>query len=653
MIGRVLPRGSRVAGLIWYLYGPGKACEHVNPRIVAGWRHPAELEPPLRPAGPPDAAPLDDLLAEALAALAGPAAGRAAAAAPAGPAPAPAPRAGGRRDFRMLNDLLMQPVTALGRRAPAQFVWHCVVRAADGDPELGDGAWMRIAGEIMHRTGLSRYGEEDEGVRWVAVHHGDNHIHVVATLARQDGGRASLDNDFYRIGEALRDLEAEYGLTVVARADRTADRRPGRAETEKAARAGQAEPSRVTLRRHVAAAAAGARSEPEFFAALARRGVQVRLRYSEHDPGQVTGYAVTIDEARTAAGDPVWFGGGKLAPDLTLPKLRRRWPDPGGPARRPPAGPAGGPGRPRLHGRGMTDSPARAALRREVAAAAAGARSEPAFFAGLEAAGLLVRLRPGPGRPGEAAGYAVSLPGMIHHRDGQQVWYGGQTLDGQLGLGAMRRRWRAGRPGAPAAAADFTGAETRDIFGYAAAAAGQAARALRAGPGPAEAADIAWAAADVLHAAADATGSGELRRAADGFARAARAPWGRIPPPSQAGAGLRTAAYLLTRPVPDRTRRLLTRLALAAALAGLAGAVAELREAQQRLAQAAAARRAAAGLSAAAAGTPPAAPGPARPAAADVPWPAARPAAARPGTRPRRPPRPPRPGPPTGPGRSP
>jgi hypothetical protein len=119
------------------------------------------------------------------------------------------------------------------------------------------------------------------------------------------------------------------GLRVVDGPDRTAARRPTRAESERAARAGQAEPPRVTLRRHVAAAAAGARSEPEFFAALERRGVQVRLRYSEHNPGQVTGYAVTMPGARTAAGDPVWFGGGKLAPDLTLPKLRLRWPEPG------------------------------------------------------------------------------------------------------------------------------------------------------------------------------------------------------------------------------------------------------------------------------------------------------------------------------------
>jgi hypothetical protein len=66
--------------------------------------------------------------------------------------------------------------------------------------------------EIMHRTGLSRYGEEGQGVRPVAVHQGENHIHIAATLARQHGRRARLDNDRYRIGEALRDIEKEYGL---------------------------------------------------------------------------------------------------------------------------------------------------------------------------------------------------------------------------------------------------------------------------------------------------------------------------------------------------------------------------------------------------------------------------------------------------------
>ena len=245
----------------------------------------------------------------------------------------------------------------------------------------------------------------------------------------------------------------------------------------------------------------------------------------------------------------------------------------------------------------MTDGAARAALRRETGRCAATARSEAEFFAALDAAGLLVRLRDDPARPGRAAGYAVSLPGLAG-RDGGQLWYGGHTLAPHLALGALRRRWQAGRTGAPPGPADFTGADATDIFSYAAAAAAQAARQVHAAPGSDQAADIAWAAADVLTAAAEATGSPELARAADSFSRAARSPWGRIPAPSPPGAGLRTAAYLLTACIPAGSRRRTDRLALVRALAGLAIAVAEMRDAQRRLLQAAAARRAAADLDA-------------------------------------------------------
>jgi len=42
-------------------------------------------------------------------------------------------------------------------------------------------------------------------------------------------------------------------------------------------------------------------------------------------PGEITGYAVALPEAVDPGGQPVFYGGGKLAADLTLPKLRRRW----------------------------------------------------------------------------------------------------------------------------------------------------------------------------------------------------------------------------------------------------------------------------------------------------------------------------------------
>ena len=254
----------------------------------------------------------------------------------------------------------------------------------------------------------------------------------------------------------------------------------------------------------------------------------------------------------------------------------------------------------------MTTGSSRTVLRREVNMCAAAARSEQEFFAGLDTAGLLVRLRHSPGQPTQVTGYAVGLPGMTH-RDGGQAWYGGQTLDGQLSLGALRRRWQAGRPGTAPAPGAFADADIRDIFGYATTLAADAARQLRVSPAAAQSADIAWAAADVMTAAAQATGSPELQQAADGFSRAARAAWGRIPPPSPGGAALRTAAYLLAACTPPGTRRRIDRVTLIGALAGLAGAVAGLREAQRRFLQATAAHSAAAGLAAAEASNGPAA----------------------------------------------
>jgi len=284
------PRGERVARLIYYLFGPGRREEHIDPHLIAGWRHPAELEPSLRPDG--------------------------------------------RRDFRRLCGLLQQPHAALGSRGFARPVWHCAVRAAPEDRMLSDEEWAQIAADAMHRTGLASSGREDEAVRWVAVRHGGDHIHIVAMLARQDGGRPRLSNERYRVREACRAAEERYGLRSTAPGDRTAARRPTRAENEKARRCGWRESPRVTLRRAVSTAAASASGEQEFFALLDSAGVLVRMRMSTRNPAEVTGYSVALLGDTAHGGGPVWFGGGKLAADLTLPKLRRRWE----PARNAPAG---------------------------------------------------------------------------------------------------------------------------------------------------------------------------------------------------------------------------------------------------------------------------------------------------------------------------
>jgi hypothetical protein len=440
VIGKIGPRGERASGLIYYLFGPGRSAEHTDAHIVAGWRHPAELEPPVR----------DD----------------------------------GRRDFRRLNGLLQQPQVALGEHGMARPVWHCSVRAAPGDRMLSDDEWAQVACDVMDRTGLSPYGQDDEGARWVAVRHAADHIHIVAMLARQDGRRPRLWNDFYRVGEACQAAELRFGLQRTAARDRTAARRPTRAESEKARRRSCDEAPRATLRRAVSAAAACASSEVEFFARLEHVGVLVRRRFSSRDAGVVSGFAVALPRDVNGAGGPVWFGGGKLAADLTLPRLRRRW------------------------------EPARS------------------------------------------------------------------TVD----------------------SAPFTPEERSAILEHATRAAGEAARQIRhlAAVNPGAAADTAWAAADVLHAAAAALNSRTLRQAADGYDRAARVPYGRIPARSPTGHSLRRAARLLGSVAAVANDPAVRQVRLIARLADLTETVAELRDAQQRAAQASAARRAAEQLRAAA-----------------------------------------------------
>jgi hypothetical protein len=177
----------------------------------------------------------------------------------------------------------------------------------------------------MHRTGLSPYGHEDQAVRWIAVRHGEDHIHLVAVLARQDGGKPSLSWERYKVRAACLAAEQRCGLRCTAPADHTAARRPSRAESEKAARRGLDEAPRITLRRQVTTAAAAAGSEHEFCARLDQAGVLVRKRFSVTSPGQVTGYSVALPGDTTKDGGPVWYGGGKLAADLSWPKLRQRW----------------------------------------------------------------------------------------------------------------------------------------------------------------------------------------------------------------------------------------------------------------------------------------------------------------------------------------
>jgi hypothetical protein len=205
----------------------------------------------------------------------------------------------------------------------------------DRDRVFSDETWGHMAREMLAGAGLAAHGDAD-GIRWVVVRHNDDHVHIVATLVREDGKIEWANNDYRRCVAATYEVARRFGLRRrVAPADRTAARRPGPRETSKARRLGQNETTRDVLRRRVRAAVAGATSQDEFFDQLRTAGVMVKLRESTRQPGEITGYAVALPGVHTAAdGQPIYFSGGRLAPDLTLPKLRQRWGDPPTTARR-------------------------------------------------------------------------------------------------------------------------------------------------------------------------------------------------------------------------------------------------------------------------------------------------------------------------------
>jgi len=168
---------------------------------------------------------------------------------------------------------------------------------------------------LLDAAGLARRGDRD-AVRWIAVSHAHRRVDIVATLVRQDGRTEVAGDDRRGCAMATRALERRMRLRTPA---------PGRTPPSVHGTApGRGAPlsSRDRLRRHVRAAAIVAADEDDFIARLRGAGLRVRLRLSRAD-GTNTSYAVSFPDP--PATGRVWYSGGQLAHELSLPHLRTRW----------------------------------------------------------------------------------------------------------------------------------------------------------------------------------------------------------------------------------------------------------------------------------------------------------------------------------------
>ncbi|BBA98393.1 hypothetical protein RVR_4554 [Actinacidiphila reveromycinica] len=279
MIAKIT-RGKTIRRLLGYLYDTVRSQDHTDPHLVASWD---------------------------------------------GFAPDPGrdtnPQAAMRQLTQSLELRLNQARHNDDRNIPDRPVWQCSIRAAPEDPNLTDDQWAAIARRIVHATGIAPNGDPD-GCRWVAVRHAPDHIHIAATTLRGDLRTARHWNDYLRADRELEAVEHDYHLRTVIRGDRTAAKRPTRAETEKAHRAGRPRTPREQLRTIARTVVAVSTSPEEYLHLLADSGVRIEvLRYPS---GDVRGYKAALDGDTNAAGEPVWFSGSTLAPDLSYPQIRDR-----------------------------------------------------------------------------------------------------------------------------------------------------------------------------------------------------------------------------------------------------------------------------------------------------------------------------------------
>ncbi len=282
-------KSNQMRKLIKYLVGPGRHNEHTNPHIVAG-------DPRLVALYEDDRLNMVDATAIA----------------------------------KFLDEPRNTDLFNIDRSF--KHVWHASLAVKPHELEAVSGNWQAIAADFVAAMGFDDPESPKAPCRWVAIDHGlsktgNPHIHIAVDLVRTDGTRASVHKDYVTASAAVAAIEKKYGLDILE--SRGANRRAeglSRAEIENTP-AGT-EPARRDLELAVRGAAASASDEAEFVRRLRQDGVIVSPRFAKNSTTEVTGYSVASRAYTDANARPVFFGGGKLGADLTLPRLRAQygWP---------------------------------------------------------------------------------------------------------------------------------------------------------------------------------------------------------------------------------------------------------------------------------------------------------------------------------------
>lgn len=317
MVVHVGKRGRDMAGLVGYLYGPGKSDEHTDQRMVAS-------SPGLAMAyqgalSRDEAHDLGRLVESSWRARVAPELAVVGAAHGGIPRDAVRPGAGD-GDANGLTDF------------DAEHVYHLIVSLPPGEAWT-DEQWETIAHDVVQGMGFTSGPDDEHGCRWVAVHHGlsaggNDHMHIAVNLVRQDGRRAELPANDYAFANRVREQieqQRDFVLPLHDRGERSSLPAFDKGEHQRARELGDERgheiPDRVMLQQVVRGAAAVSSTEAEWIGNVLRAHPDVHLekgRREQPGAGRVASYQVRLGEGQS-------FHASQLARDLTLGKLRPGW----------------------------------------------------------------------------------------------------------------------------------------------------------------------------------------------------------------------------------------------------------------------------------------------------------------------------------------
>lgn len=302
-------RGGRMAGLVMYLAGEGRANEHENQRLITGDDRVVFQVEPGTALSNDDALDIANIL---------------------------------ERPNRLYDTSVTVPAKeydpetgesqTVGRKDA--HVWHCSLSLRAEEGQLDDQTWAKISRDFVEEMGFID-PDGAKSSRWAAFHHGaskngNDHVHIAVQLVREDGTKADVHNDQRRAQQICTKLERKYGLEVLETreqgrglsGEKPAERR--RAETEH-----RPQGIRDELRRRMRSSLATASHQGEYIQHLLDAGVRVQPRFEKGSTAKVAGYRVAMPprsgQGGQGDGRTVWYSPSKLDAELSWPKVCQRF----------------------------------------------------------------------------------------------------------------------------------------------------------------------------------------------------------------------------------------------------------------------------------------------------------------------------------------